>query len=212
MATKKKATRRAPARKATPRRASRRVVDAPMPSSARPMEPAAPPKRNGYLLVGFVVIVIGAVFLRNCRENAPMASAASPAAPASAPAAAAPAPARSVASAAPAAAPKPAAVQPSAHRETAGETGAPSLEFDRASQSQIKVRCWRPAQGQAQLDVFGPRNKHVRSLKSASGDAGWQKLGWDGKDEDGHAVPAGLYYVRPSSQGLQQVQDVWVKG
>jgi hypothetical protein len=218
MATKKKAARK-PARKAAPKRkapakrkAVRRVVNAPMPALAKSAA-AEPPKRNGYILIAFVAIVIAAVFLRSCRENG------APQAPApAAPAAAAPegrrvAPAPAKAAAAPQA---PAATATAPRRETAGEhageTDEPAMEFDRAQKDSLKIRAWRPAKGQAQVDVFGPRNQRVRSLKSEAGEAGWQTLRWDGKDESGKAVPGGLYYVRPSSQGLQQVRDVWVKG
>jgi hypothetical protein len=213
MATKKKAARKTvsprPARK---RFVERRqpVMDAPLPAHHR--APKEAPKRNGYILVGMVAVLIAAVVLRNCREEAQIAPPPAPApaaVPTGVPTAApegrhvAPAPAPAKAE------PKPAA---GAHRATAGETGEPSLEFDRSKKDALVVRAWRPEGGKAQLDVFGPRNQRVRTLSSESGAAGWQSLPWDGKDANGKSVPAGLYYLRPSGNGLQQVRDVWVKG
>ena len=99
-----------------------------------------------------------------------------------------------------------------AHREDAGaETGAPSLTFDRSQEKTLKLRCWRPAGGQAQLDVFGPRNRVVANLSSAAGAAGWVNLAWDGKDASGKPVATGLYFLRPSQRSEETVRDVWVK-
>lgn len=210
MATKKKAARKAVSKRPARKRFVERrkpVMDAPLPAHHR--APQEPPKRNGYILVGMVAVVIAAVVLRNCREEAQTAAPAPAAAPTAAPTAApegrhvAPAPSPATP------APKPAA---GAHRAPADEIGAPSLEFDRSKQDALVVRAWRPEGGKAQLDVFGPRNRRVRSLTSESGAAGWQKLPWDGKDGNGKSVPAGLYYLRPSGQGLQELRDVWVKG
>jgi hypothetical protein len=195
MATKKKAKKK-PVRRAAARK---------LPPPLAPLPSPEAPKRNGLWLALIIAGLLVAVLWRNQRTaavNAPMLQAPEGRSPAAAAPQAAPRPERTAAPTA----------QPSARRATAGEVGAPSLSFDRSTGQPMRVRCWRPEGGQAQLDVFGPRNQRVRSLKSEAGAAGWQSLEWDGKDEQGQAVPAGLYYLRPSSQGVQQVRDVWVEG
>jgi flagellar hook assembly protein FlgD len=107
-------------------------------------------------------------------------------------------------------------VKSSVRREAAGakahETGEPSLTFDRSESKSFEVRCWRAAASPAQLDIFAPHNRRVRTLKSEAGAAGWIKLPWDGKDESGKKVPTGLYFLRPSQEFEQSVRDIWVKG
>lgn len=198
MATKKK---KGPIKKAVRKKAPRRRAAAPAAAAAPAVQTA--PRRNGLWLALLILGLLLAVIWRGQRKFASHDEPAgqvpegrSPAAsvdPGSGPASAPPA-------------------QPTARREAAGETGEPSLTFDRGEQDALSVRCWRPADGQARLDIFGPRNQRVRTLTSESGEAGWQSLRWDGKDEQGRPVPVGLYFVRPSAQDLQQVRDVWVKG
>lgn len=239
MATKKKASKRKiakkrPVRKAAKKRAVRAVTQKrPAKKSARPRRrPAAaagssapqaiptaaplPPKRNGLMLGLIVIGLLLAVLWRSQRENALETTAASPAVTAQAPEGRSAAPATPVAQSPEA---KPAELKlseskPRIRRESAGEIGEPSLTFDRSDGGKLSVRCWRPANGMAQLDVFGPRNQKIVSLQSEAGDAGWKSLSWDGKDAQGKKVPEGLYYIRPSAsaQSLQQIRDVWVKG
>lgn len=127
------------------------------------------------------------------------AAAAKPSKPAEAPAA------KAIQGAAPA--PRPAPVQ-----AAAAEPDGASYTFDRSTSEAFSSRCWRPAQGQATLEVFGPKNKKVRTLSTEAGPAGWKTLRWDGKDEAGAKVPGGLYYLRPSQPEEQLVRDLWVKG
>lgn len=225
MATKKKKE-SAPKRsvKASPRRrAARPAGFAPSPINAQPVERSS----NGLfillLLVG--IVILGWLGMRSCRSNStnlgqsaiaptsalpPARSTANEAAIAAASAA------RSKAQASAAAA---MAKKQGIHRsaadapqQAAPETGAPSLTFDRGQSQAFEVRCWRSADSPAQLDVFAPRNRLVRSLKSEAGAAGMVKLKWDGKDEAGKKVPVGLYFLRPSQEGEQSIRDIWVKG
>jgi hypothetical protein len=167
--------------------------------------------------------------------------AAAPAAAASAPAAPAPAPAPAASQAAsqgrdvastPELPPPPSSEDEprlaGVHRETAGEpsgakgpkaakippseTGtSDALVLNQDSEKPLQLRCWRNQDDTARLDVFGPHNHRVRSVLSDPGDAGWQELAWDGKDDQGQAVPAGHYYALPSQKGDQMILDVWVK-
>jgi hypothetical protein len=203
MATKKKAKKKAVKRpRPAKRKPARRAAARKLPPPLAPLPSPEAPKRNGLWLALIIAGLLVAVLWRNQRTaavDAPMPQAPEGRSPAAAaPPEAAPRPERTAA--------------PTARRATAGEVGAPSLNFDRSTGQPMRVRCWRPEGGQAQLDVFGPRNQKVRTLTSEAGAAGWQNLDWDGKDEQGKAVPTGLYYLRPSSQGAQQVRDVWVEG
>lgn len=195
MATKKKAAKKKSAKK--PVRKAVRRAPAALPLPPVLAEPA--PKRNGWLLALMIVGLLGAVLWRSQRhghmhEEGAMPEGRSP-----------------MAELDKGEAPKP-KPKPTVRREAAGETGEPSLSFDRSAEKALSVRCWRPAGGRASLEIFGPRNQKLRSIQSNDGEAGWQTLRWDGKDEAGKAVPVGLYYLRPSANGLQQVRDVWVKG
>lgn len=212
--TPKPSARKAGAKKAARKRSVVRRPAASAPSPAPLAAQSAPPKRNG-LMLGLLVIGLLLAVLWRAQREAPVAPAqaqAEAAATAPAPEAAPEGRSASLAENMPrvsASRPKPEA---SIRREAAGEVGEPSLTFDRSDGGTLSVRCWRPANGRAQLDVFGPRNTKVRSLQSPDGAAGWQTLEWDGKDESGKKVKGGLYYLRPSADGLQQIRDLWVKG
>lgn len=173
----------------------------PAPASLEAPTPA-PKGRNGLLLTALILLAVGTVLWRQRKEEQPAAP----------PASAIQAPeARRVA---PTQAPKSEAViaKGAPRRATAGESETPPLTFDRSRGGTLSVRCWRPEGGTASLDIFGPRNRRMRRLESPAGEAGWVTLDWDGKDDAGKAVPEGLYWLRPSTQGVQQLRDVWVKG
>ncbi len=207
MATKRKAT---ATRKARAPRPSRRPAIA-LPAAYAPAEENSP---NGFL---FVLLALGALSLgwlafhgwRNKSIQKSPAPVLAPSPPATAVPAAPPA-----RSAAPAPLPRAAASDPrtSAHRGTAGaEKGAPSMTYDPRLGKPLTLRCWRSEGASAQLDVFGPRNKAIRSIKSVSGAAGWVDLEWDGRDSTASKVPGGLYFLRPSQKAEQSILDVWVK-
>lgn len=210
MATKKKPSVRKPAAKKRP---------APDFTPATPpvMEPGSSHNGGLFLLVAVAALALAWLLWRSQQPKAAPAPAAVPAA---ANAAGTPPQARSIVTPAPAAAAAAAKPAASAHRETAGaktkaaapETGAPSLVFDRSSGQPLSVRCWRGEGGSAALEVFAPKNRLVRSLKSEPGKAGQVELKWDGKDEQGRQVPVGLYFLRPSQKEEQSIRDVWVKG
>jgi hypothetical protein len=209
MATKKKAK---PARKrsAAPRRRASRPAAAPAETRTEtaPAMEESQGSNNGVLalLVIGLASIIWLLWHGHSQQKVDAPAAAQPSA--SAPAA------RSVApKAAPTAAPKAQAAP--TRRATAGaekELGEPTLTLDRSEEKPMPFRCWRAEGGTAQLEVFGPRNRRVRTVKSDAGAAGWVPLDFDGKDDKGKKLPVGLYFVRPSSQDEQRVMDVWVKG
>jgi outer membrane protein assembly factor BamB len=61
-----------------------------------------------------------------------------------------------------------------------------------------------PAAGPACLAVFDSNGRRVRSLLDGEAPAGSRSLRWDGRDEDGRALPSGVYFLR-----LAQGREVW---
>ncbi|HEV2105273.1 MAG TPA: FlgD immunoglobulin-like domain containing protein [Candidatus Eisenbacteria bacterium] len=62
------------------------------------------------------------------------------------------------------------------------------------------------AAGRAEAAVYDPGGRRVRRLLAGSLPAGPQKLAWDGRDDQGRRVPAGLYFVRVAGAGQIQTQ------
>ena len=59
-----------------------------------------------------------------------------------------------------------------------------------------EVRFALPSRGPVALEVFDVAGRRVRSLASGPFEAGEHAIGWDGRDADGHATAAGVYFVR----------------
>jgi hypothetical protein len=53
-----------------------------------------------------------------------------------------------------------------------------------------------PRQGPVRLEVLDPMGRRVRRLYAGSLSAGPHELSWDGRDEQGSGVAAGIYWVR----------------
>jgi hypothetical protein len=64
-----------------------------------------------------------------------------------------------------------------------------------------KVRFDLPANGSVRLSVIDLQGREVRVLASGSLVAGRHAYTWDGRDDAGHAMPSGLYFVRLDAQG-----------
>jgi hypothetical protein len=60
----------------------------------------------------------------------------------------------------------------------------------------VRLRYYAPAAPYAKLDVYDSAGRVVQSLEGPRWSEGWQEVGWDGRDREGHAVPAGVYHVR----------------
>jgi subtilisin-like proprotein convertase family protein len=75
-----------------------------------------------------------------------------------------------------------------------GATADIVYSLERASHAKVEI-----------IDVTGRR---VRTLVDADAPAGRNALTWDGKDVDGHAVAAGVYFVRLSSGAQVDMQRV----
>lgn len=61
-----------------------------------------------------------------------------------------------------------------------------------------------PAAGRARLSVFDAGGRRLRTLLDGEAPAGAQSAVWDGRDEGGRALPAGVYFFR-----LEQGGAVW---
>lgn len=208
MATKKKKSispKKVSANSSPRRPASRRKILSPV---ALPVQAA--PSGNGFAWILIAVGIAAIAWFLHRRPSSP-APVAAPVALAPA-AAGAPPEGRSPAGQ-PVEIAKPVVATPVLHRASAGngETGQPSLTFDRSLKQPLSVRCWRTEGGMAQLDIFASRNRLVRSIKSPAGKLGLVELSWDGKNSDGKKVETGLYFLRPTQKDEQSIRDVWVK-
>ena len=64
------------------------------------------------------------------------------------------------------------------------------------------LRFTLPQAGQANLKVYGPDGRVMRTLLSENLDAGTHSLEWDGTDSRGGHLPAGIYYYRLEAEGV----------
>lgn len=62
--------------------------------------------------------------------------------------------------------------------------------------------------GEARVEVFGIHGERVRMLARGTMAAGARSLDWNGRDDQGHTVPAGLYFVALETDGFRAVRSV----
>jgi hypothetical protein len=72
------------------------------------------------------------------------------------------------------------------------------------------VRFGLPVDGRVELAVFGVNGQLVRRLASGSLPAGEHAAAWDGRDESGRQVPAGVYLYKMDYNGTQFVKKAMV--
>jgi len=58
-----------------------------------------------------------------------------------------------------------------------------------------------PRAAHVELALYDQQGRRVRSLVTSTLPAGERTLTWDGCDESGRALPAGLYFVRLMTEG-----------
>jgi FtsP/CotA-like multicopper oxidase with cupredoxin domain len=73
-----------------------------------------------------------------------------------------------------------------------------------------KVRFTLRAEGQASLEIFNVAGQRVRTLARGTFGAGEHILSWDGADEQGRALGAGVYFVRFQGDGTSRNQKLLV--
>jgi flagellar hook assembly protein FlgD len=63
------------------------------------------------------------------------------------------------------------------------------------------VRFTLPAPGPVRLTIHGLSGRLVRVLAEETSEAGPRFLMWDGRDDQGHLVPPGPYFLRLDASG-----------
>lgn len=76
------------------------------------------------------------------------------------------------------------------------------------SRGPVRVAFTLPTAGSARVTVHDPAGRAVRTLTEGERSAGTHALVWDGRDDDGRALPAGLYFVRFAAPGMVQSRKV----
>ncbi len=67
-----------------------------------------------------------------------------------------------------------------------------------------------PAPARVEVAIHDASGRRVRRLDPGMLGAGVQRLIWDGKDENGHSVPGGIYFVQASREGSSVVRKLTV--
>lgn len=65
-----------------------------------------------------------------------------------------------------------------------------------------------PESGLAMLAIYGVDGRHVRTLATGVAEAGRHAVTWDGRDDSGRRVGSGVYFVRLSAPGGEDVRRV----
>ncbi len=61
---------------------------------------------------------------------------------------------------------------------------------------------------EVELDVFTLRGEKVRTLYSGRGNPGKRTVSWDGADDNGYALPSGMYLYRLTSEGRSRTRKM----
>jgi hypothetical protein len=98
------------------------------------------------------------------------------------------------------------AVLPSASRlSLSGDTPNPF-------QTRTEIRFGLPAAGAHSLVVYDVAGRHIRTLSQGVSEAGARAVVWDRRNEQGHPVPAGVYfYMLRAAQGELRERVVVVR-
>jgi flagellar hook assembly protein FlgD len=62
-----------------------------------------------------------------------------------------------------------------------------------------------PRAGRAEISLYSVSGQRVRTLADRDFHAGLQSVPWDGLDNDGRAIPSGIYFVRLATGGRSLV-------
>lgn len=72
--------------------------------------------------------------------------------------------------------------------------------------SNTKMQLELPAAGMVELSIYNLKGQKVRSLDPLPLDAGSNTLSWDGKDDAGHSLANGIYFLRVANGKAIRVQ------
>jgi len=61
------------------------------------------------------------------------------------------------------------------------------------------------------VTVFDVRGRRVRDLVGSNRPAGNYRASWDGTNENGRSVPAGVYFIRLETEGQQRTRKVLLR-
>jgi hypothetical protein len=76
------------------------------------------------------------------------------------------------------------------------------------SRDGARYRLGVPGSAHVRVAVYNVGGRLIRVLLDRTVDAGLHSISWDGRDEEGRAVPAGVYFARLTASG----KDIQVKG
>lgn len=60
----------------------------------------------------------------------------------------------------------------------------------------VRIRYYTPRIANSEIQIFDASGRLVQALPGARWAEGWQEIAWDGTDDEGTRVPAGVYWVR----------------
>jgi len=101
-------------------------------------------------------------------------------------------------------------------RLVAGGTGAPEAGplglavagYPSPARGDVRIRYRLPWAGAAELAVFDVRGRRLRVLAAGPREAGEHRAVWDGRDDAGRRLPAGVYLCRVTAGGASAARKV----
>jgi flagellar hook assembly protein FlgD len=92
------------------------------------------------------------------------------------------------------------------------QTGAPRLALSapapNPSRGSVTLLLDLPSAGEVHAGIYDALGRRVRTLYSGALDPGAHPLSWNGLDESGRAVAAGVYLVRANAGGATAVRRI----
>jgi hypothetical protein len=90
--------------------------------------------------------------------------------------------------------PTPAAVD--ASEVSAGDELTVPVTYPNPLETATTIRFQVPAQTSTSVRVYDVRGRQVATLADGERGAGWHHVSWDGTDQSGKPLPAGVYFIR----------------
>ncbi len=72
------------------------------------------------------------------------------------------------------------------------------------------LRLRMPSANEARVELFDAAGRRVRTLLLGVLDGGETAINWDGRDQRGHAVPTGIYFIRAQASGQEMTRRIVV--